>query len=404
MKPETPPQRLKQVKRQAGNTLPPLQSVVTLPPLQETQDAICWVYKGTEDGLSLETYQRPSAIEPGSVVVDITMSSICGSDLHTIHGRRKEPTPLILGHEIVGRIADLGDEEISDWHGEPLSIGDRVTWSIMACCGKCFYCNKGLPQKCEHLHKYGHCSCDSDQPLSGGFSECILLRPGTAIFKVPDYLPDEYVVPANCALATAFNAIETAGLRAGQTVLIQGAGLIGVYLAAICKEMGASKVIVVDVNPDRLRMAEQFRADLAVDQSRSTGEALSDLVNAYTHGRGVDLVVEACGSDSVIEPGARLLRKGGRYVIAGLVTPVSRFDIPADLLTKNCLSVMGVHNYRPEHLAQAMAFIDLHADSLPFDKIVGKVYPLSQLRDALEAANSGTHLRVAIKNGYSTRH
>ncbi len=379
--------------RRAGAKLPPFERVVV--PAHEPT-ATGWVFQGAPEGFVSKSFDRPIA-KAGEVVCDVVLSSICGSDLHTVHGRREEPAPLILGHEIVGRITEIGGPGLSDWQGELLSVGDLITWSIMASCGNCFYCKKNLPQKCLKLHKYGHCTCEGNQPLSGGFSECIVLHPGTAIFKVPEHLDPVFVVPANCALATAFNAIETVGLQAGETVLIQGAGLIGIYLAAICKDLGASKVIVVDVNAKRLRIAERFRADIAVDLSESTGEALTDLVNAFTHCHGVDVVFEACGSDAVIEPGARLLRKGGRYLVAGLVTADARFDIPADLLTKNCLSVMGIHNYRPEHLARAMAFIDLHADSLPFDEIVSAVYPLSGLREAMKAASTGEHLRVALR-------
>ena len=387
-----PPPPPPQPKQRAGSKLPPFEKVVV--PVEDPT-VRGWIYQGEDRGLVLKSFDRHTP-EPGEVVCDIVMSTICGSDLHTIHGRREEPTPLILGHEIVGRVSAIGGPGMRDWQGEVLSVGDLVTWSIMASCGNCFYCKRNLPQKCLNLHKYGHCSCEGKQPLSGGFSESIVLRPGTAIFKIPEHLDPEFVVPANCALATAFNAVDTVDLQAGETVLIQGAGLVGIYLAAICKELGASKVIVVDVNARRLRIAERFRADIAVDLSESTGEALTDLVNAFTYCHGVDVVFEACGSDTVIEPGARLLRKGGRYLVAGLVTADARFDIPADLLTKNCLSVMGIHNYRPEHLARAMAFIDLHADSLPFGEIVGAVYPLSSLREAIKEASTGKHLRVAL--------
>ncbi|MHC4562712.1 MAG: alcohol dehydrogenase catalytic domain-containing protein [Planctomycetota bacterium] len=182
--------------------------------------------------LQLQEFDLPGEPEPGSAICKVTMATVCGSDLYTITGRRTEPTPLILGHEIIGEVVALGDGLSEDGFGQPLRTGDRVSWTIMACCGECFFCTHELPQKCLHLRKYGH-MCHHDAPhLTGGFAEHIVLMPGTGIFRIPDGLPDEIAAPANCALATVINAIDTIGLTAGETVLIQGAGLLGLNLIA----------------------------------------------------------------------------------------------------------------------------------------------------------------------------
>jgi alcohol dehydrogenase len=356
-----------------------------------------WVFDGRPGELSLQTFADIDSLEPGGVACDVVMSTICGSDLHTINGRRREPTPLILGHEIVGRVTEHAGD-VNDWHGQPLHRGDLVTWSIMVSCGKCFYCQNDLPQKCLRLHKYGHCSCDGDHPLSGGFAERIHLRPGTPIFKTPETLSPELVAPANCVLATACNAIETARVRAGESVLIQGAGLLGIYLVALCKDLGVENIIVLDINAGRLRFAERFGANATIDLSETTARDVNDLVHGFTNGRGVDAAFEVCGSDKAIEQGAQLLRMGGRYLIAGLVTAGARIDLPADLVTKRCLSLLGIHNYRPEHLAFGLAFLDRNIDMLPLHEIVGATYPLAELPRAIEDANTGQHLRIAVSD------
>ncbi|MHC4582279.1 MAG: alcohol dehydrogenase catalytic domain-containing protein, partial [Planctomycetota bacterium] len=172
------------------------------------------------------------------------MSTICGSDLHTISGRRAEPAPLILGHEIIGEIVALGSDLKKDGFGDKLQVGDRVSWSVMASCGRCFYCELDLPQKCAKLRKYGHTCCNEPPHLTGGYAEYIYLFPGTAIYKIPADISDKIATPANCALSTVINAVETIGLNKGETVLIQGAGLLGLNLVALAVDAGAKKIFV----------------------------------------------------------------------------------------------------------------------------------------------------------------
>ena len=111
-----------------------------------------------------------------------------------------------------------------------LKVGDRITWTIMDNCGKCYYCReKGLMMKCLDLKKYGHDSCAAPPHFLGGFAEYCYVMPGTCIIKVPDGLSDEVVASANCALATVVAGWEAAQLQPGDNVLIQGAGTLGIY-------------------------------------------------------------------------------------------------------------------------------------------------------------------------------
>ncbi len=99
--------------------------------------------------LALRRYGLPQLAE-GEVLVRITCCTLCGSDVHTYEGRRSTPLPTVLGHEIIGRVDRLPPgSEVRDYEGVPLTVGDRVTWSVAANCGSCFYCEDGLPQKCE---------------------------------------------------------------------------------------------------------------------------------------------------------------------------------------------------------------------------------------------------------------
>lgn len=137
---------------------------------------------------------RNFTLQAGERLVRVTACTICGSDLHTLAGRRTAPAPSILGHEAVGI---------------EVATGRRVTWSILACCGECDRCRRGMEQKCERLFKYGH-GMHAGAP-SGGLSELIVLRPGTLVLEVPEGLADEVVCPANCATATVAACLRVAG-------------------------------------------------------------------------------------------------------------------------------------------------------------------------------------------------
>ncbi len=166
------------------------------------------VFEAPNTPMRLARVPVPRDLPPGAVLCRVRLSTICGSDLHTTSGRRIEPAPSILGHESVGEVVALG-EGARYRSGEPLHLGDRVSWTIMASCGACSFCSRALPQKCVYLKKYGHLPMTVWPGLTGGYAEYIYLFPGTGIFAAPPDLDDAVVAPANCALATVVCALET---------------------------------------------------------------------------------------------------------------------------------------------------------------------------------------------------
>jgi len=347
--------------------------------------------------LELREFALPDRLAPGAALCKVLMSTICGSDLHTISGRRTEPAPLILGHEILGEIVQLGEGLTHDALGERLAIGDRVSWTIMASCGVCFFCTHELPNKCVSLRKYGHTSCEDDPPLTGGFAEHICLWPGTAIFRVPDNVPDEVATPANCALATIVCAADTIGLAEGEVVLIQGMGLLGLNLVALCRDRGAARIVVADVDAGRLALAQRFGADVCVNPADAGDEAIVAATRDLTDGRGADVAFEVCGQAPVVPVALEAMRIGGRYLIAGLVTPGTSFELDGNQITRRCATMKGIHNYAPRHLGEALRFLAGAADEAPFADIVGSCFSLDRINDAVAEAATGKHIRVAVR-------
>jgi putative phosphonate catabolism associated alcohol dehydrogenase len=328
----------------------------------------------------------------GHILARVRMATICGSDLHSVSGRRLEPAPSILGHEIVAEIVELGEGVTDAASGARLEQGDRVTFTIMAYCGNCENCRAGLPQKCESLFKYGHTRIHDGLPLSGGYAEYVYLRPGTAIFHVPTELSDKEICPANCALATVINGLETIEVNAGDRVLVQGSGLLGIYCTMLLKERGASEVVVTDVADGRLDAATRLGADEALNV---TGMDDEKLISALGKSR-FDCVVQVCGNPSVVWPGIQMLRLRGRYLIMGLLSAGSNFTVDADTVARHYLTIKGTHNYAPRHLASGLDFLVRARSKLDFDSLVGAVMPLSDINHAFDEAATRSAVRVAI--------
>ncbi len=344
--------------------------------------------------LTIASFDLPERIEPGAALCRIRMSTICGSDLHTISGRRQEPTPIILGHEILGRIEAMGPAACRR-HG--VDVGDRVVVDH-GLLRRLRLLRPGPASEMPHaLRKYGHTSCSSPPHLTGGYAEHVYLFPGTAIYRVPEGLSDEVATPANCALSTVINAVETIGLEAGETVLIQGAGLLGLNLVALCREAGASRVLVTDVSPARLELARRFGADGCWNVAAAGAGQTAQYVLEQTGGRGADVAFEVCGARQAVLEAVDALRIGGRYLIAGLVTPGSDLGLDGNQLTRKCLTLKGIHNYHPRHLGQALQFLQQHAARYPYAELVGAAFPLERINEAVQAAASGAFVRVAIQ-------
>ena len=345
------------------------------------------VFEGPGQPLSLRSFQDPCPGE-GQAVVEISCCTLCGSDLHSIRGDRPVETPSILGHEMVGWISSLGGD-LHDEAGVSLEVGDRVSWSLAASCGTCFFCREGLPQKCEALFKYGHQQLSDRHPLSGGLATHCLLAQGTSIVKIPTGLPDEVASPANCATATVAAAFRAAGPCGDQTVLIHGAGMLGLTAAAMARVRGARHVIVSDPREDRRRQAEQFGADPMTP---------ADLPG-LTEGRGADLVMDLSGAPEAVEEAVTQVRIGGCVILVGSVFPARALSLHADELVRRILRIEGVHNYTPGDLVTAFTFLAEAHERFPFLSLVGASYPLAEIREAVESALSGDYFRVAVHPG-----
>ena len=336
-------------------------------------------------------------VKPDEALVRITMSTICRSDIHSYQGHRPNPCPGILGHEIIGVIEQLGADITHDMRGDPLAIGERVTWTEYFHHGQSVYRDiHDIPQKSPGVRKYGHDLVADDPHFLGGFAEYCYILPGTGILKLPDAITDEEATPLNCGVATMISVTEAAHIEMGDAVVVQGLGLLGLYGCAIAKARGARMVIGLDSVGQRLETARKFGADETIDVAAMDEDALVENVRGLCPPDGADVAMEVCGVASVVPVGVRMLRTGGRYVIGGLANPGSDFTIDGNEILKKWVTLRGVHNYHPRHLVQALDFVMANRSRFPFADIVDSKFSLEELDEAFAKAAERSVLRAAI--------
>jgi alcohol dehydrogenase len=354
------------------------------------------VMRAPRQNLSLQHYPLPNVARDG-ILVKVTCCTICGSDVHTWSGRRDSAVPIILGHEIVGTIAAKGEAVTRDCADRLLAVGDRITWTLMDSCGKCYFCRqKGLMMKCRSLKKYGHDSCEAPPHFVGGFAEYCYLTPGTCVIKLPDTVSDVQAAPANCALATVVAGWEAAGIRPLENVLIQGAGALGIYATALAKHYGCGRIIVADVLDHRLEFVRAFGATDTLNTRQMAAADVVAAVRSLTDGIGVDCVLEVAGSPDLIPIGLQCLRIGGRLIEMGNSFPNAHFNYDACDLVWRRLTLTGVHNYDTRHLQMGIDFLAATNAQFPFDKLVTHRFKLEEINTALQMAASGDAIRVAL--------
>jgi alcohol dehydrogenase len=349
------------------------------------------------EGVGRPFRQVPQILEPlsGSEIrVRVICCTLCRSDLSTQRGLRVEPMPTILGHEVVGVIDSFGPEAVrTDAAGQPASVGDRVTWAVVASCGSCFFCKNGLPQKCDRGYKYGHVATRAQAPDGGGLAELITLVPGTSWFRVPERVSDAVAAFANCSVATIAAVMEAAGELAGRSIAVIGAGMLGLIACAMAREAGAAVIVAVDPNPDARERVLQFGATAAVD---ATSEDVDEEVFQRVGERGPDVVLELAGLAETAEQAMAWPRLGGRVVMAGAVSPTNLAMFDPQQIVRRMMTIQGVHNYRPDHLRQALAFLDGPGQRYPFDSLVAATYLLDEVDAAFKAAAKLPGQRVAV--------
>lgn len=298
---------------------------------------------------------------------------------------------------MIGTVAALGEGVSRDAHGKPLEVGSRVTFGYFTHCGHCPGCLRGRHVACEHITMAMAGKAKAWPYFVGGYADYFYLQPGSPIYIVPEGLPDEVVAGANCALSQVIYGLQRGALAFDETVVIQGAGGLGLYATAVAKAMGSGQVIVIDGVSSRLDLALRFGADAVVDlREHKDSNASAKAVRALTAGRGADLVLELVGDPAVVPEGIRMLGQMGRYVEIGNISQGRTYEADPSRLVVANKSIIGVSLYEPHILGQALHFLERMKDRLPLDALVSTRFSLFDINQAFAAAEAREVIRASI--------
>ncbi|TFC26153.1 alcohol dehydrogenase [Cryobacterium sp. TMT1-3] len=353
-------------------------------------------------GLPLDAVAVPGVLlGRGDVLVEVELTTVCGSDVHTALGHRPADRPLVLGHEQVGHIVAVAEQSYAS-NGMPLRVGQRVVWSVTVSCGTCQRCRRGVPQKCLQLAKYGHERMRRGWELSGGFATHVQVRAGTAVVVVDEQVPATVLAPASCATATVVAALGAASALvplAGATVLVTGAGMLGLTACAMATDAGAL-VVVSDPDAARRQLALAFGAAAVADPGAPTESptGVASVLTALLQAGAAEptVALELSGARSAVQCALDLIGVGGVVVLVGSVSPGEAVPLDPESIVRRLVTVRGVHNYTPDDLAQAVTYLSGAWHRHPFSALVGAIFDLSQADAALTLAATACHPRVGL--------
>ena len=340
------------------------------------------VFYGPGD-LRVTDIPRPTIAET-ELLVQVAACAICGSDARTFrHGARNISRPVVLGHEVSGTVAEVG-AAVSNF-----AVGQRVAIAPAIPCGECRYCRCGAETMCEALRSIGY-------EFDGGLAEFVAVpacavRAG-CVNRVPENVPLSDAAIAE-PLACVLNAQELTGVGENDTVVIIGAGPVGCLHASLARQRGASRVIVVDIRPERLEMARLLGPDVCIDGSR---EDVQGRVLEETNGVGASVVIVAAPSQTAQEQSVFLAARRGRInFFGGLPKSNPLISLDSNAVHYRELTIVGSYGSRPAHNRMALDLIA--SGRIRVHPLIGLELPLDRVMDALLAVEHGRVLKVVVR-------
>ncbi len=315
-------------------------------------------------------------VQPMHVLINIARTGICGTDLSIFAGKHpRAKAPLIMGHELVGKIVDIGDGIT-----RTVEIGDNVSANPLLWCGKCRSCMRGTPHICNSLNLIGI-------DIDGGFAEYVNVS-ADRVHKLNENVDWDHAALAE-PLAVSIHAIRNSKLTIGNNVVVIGAGPIGILVGYIASLSGAQNVWILDVNPIRLNKAVDFNLiPININQQEPKG-----LIWDATNGIMADIVFECSGNIKAITGASDYCATSGEVVFVGIPADYANVNVPDTIYRE--LSYNAVRVYTNEEFGVATQMLSDY--KIDISNLVSDVIALDDIQKALEKAKSGEGLKYLIK-------
>ncbi len=330
--------------------------------------------------IDLREYPLPE-IPPGGALVAVERAGVCGTDVKYYHGKIALPLPVILGHEILGRVAKIGRDAAAI---HKIKEGDRIILKGALGCGRCADCRRGAARFCKQRTSYGgRTSCANPPHLFGGFADYIYLAPDALATKVSDELPPEAAVLVGAVMANGYQwAVRKGGVQMGDFVLIQGPGQQGLACTFAARQAGAGRIFISGIARDaqRLQLAERFGAHRTINAEE---ENVVEVIRRETDGAMADVVVDVSGNPKAIQSSIDCLRHQGTMVLAGLTGDSTVTPMLMDKLVWKEIRLQGA--YTADNDATEATLRLLEATQFPVQEMVSHVFPLEETEQCIRA-------------------
>jgi S-(hydroxymethyl)glutathione dehydrogenase/alcohol dehydrogenase len=343
--------------------------------------------------LVIEEIPRPRPRQ-GEVLVRVSACGVCHTDLHVIKGEVKFPLPAVLGHEISGTV-----EEVAPDVGG-MKPGDRVVASFILPCGRCGFCARGRDDLCETffaMNRLKGVLYDGESrlfrrdgsPLAmysmGGLAEYAVV-PATDVFLAPDGTPLQDSCILGCALLTAYGAVRhQADARPGESVAVVGVGGVGSNVVQVARAFGASEIVAVDVNDEKLEAARRLGATRTVN---ALAEDPVARVRELTGGQGVDVAFEVLGRPETVVNAFNMARDGGRVVVVGIAAGAATAAIEITRLVRRGIRLIGSYGGRVRADLPALLRLS-QAGQVHVSRSISRRFGLTEVDAAYKALNRG---------------
>jgi len=338
---------------------------------------------------------------PGAIVAAIDVATVCGSDLHIWEGKLggtyTVPMPLIIGHEMVGRVVSLGAGAERDSVGQALAEGDRVVWANEPC-RHCYTCTVERELTlCPNRRLAGLLDCNVAPHFHGAFAEYGYISPGAGRLRVPDDVESPWASAGSCALRTVINTVEAAGrIDFLDSVVVQGAGPLGLFTTALLSLHAPRHLIVVGAPDERLKLASEWGAThtISIERHRESAQR-REAIHEITGLGGPSVAIEVSGAPGAAVEGIDMLRPHGRYVISGTVGG-ARQAIDVARVTTRGLRITGSMSGDIDAYYKALEFLGRHRERFDWDRMLGRRYGLGEVNDALDAMRSMREIKPIV--------
>ena len=347
--------------------------------------------------LSIETL-RLDPPQGNEIRVRVVASSICHSDIIYMDGGWGGDLPAVFGHEVAGVVTDTGPAVSS----ADVDMGDRVLVSLLRSCGRCEFCEAGIPTQCATEYAIDSAPRLTDgagRPVRaglrvGGFAESVVVD-SSQVVRIPAQVADEPACLISCGVVTGFGAaINTAGVQVGDAVAVVGCGGVGLNCVQGAALAGAIPLVAIDVTEDKLAQARAFGATETID---GAADDAIERARALTDGRGFDVVMTAVGSARVIEDALPLLARDGALVAVGMPPGHERVALNATGLAHQGQSILG------SKMGSARLRIDVpklfrlyRGGRLKLDELISSRRPLEEINASIELSRNSRNLRHVI--------